>query len=108
METIPTQDLNFPVVNVGSNKRPTYLPAHLCEVWPGQVSKLRLDPGETREMIKFAVRDPYENAKSIMTKAFETLGLNSANQELVTLFPFRVVRDLSELTQTEMLWTACG
>ena len=90
MEPIQPQHLSLPLVNVGSNKRPTYLPSHLCDVRPGQISNLTLDSKDTRDMIKFAVRTPDMNASSITTKAFKTLGLNPANQELVISLHFGV------------------
>lgn len=40
-------------------------------------------------MIKFAVRSPNENAKSITIKGFNTLGLTADNEKLVALLPFR-------------------
>lgn len=40
-------------------------------------------------MIKFAVRNPNENAKSIRIKGFNTLGFTADNEILVTLLPFR-------------------
>ena len=82
-------DRGQPVVNVGSNKRPTYLPSHLCIIRPGQVSKLKLEGKQTRGMIKFAVRNPNENAKSITIKGFNTLGFTADNEKLVTPLPFR-------------------
>ena len=105
MEPISNRDLRLPLVNVGSNKRPTYLPSHVCEVSRGQISNLKIEPSE---MIKFAVRDPYDNAKSITNKAFKTLGLTSDNLELVMILLFRVIRDLFELIQPEMLWSIRG
>lgn len=58
-------------------------------------------------MIKFAVRTPDMNAGSITTKAFNTLGLNSTNRELVSSLHFEVVRSSSELTETGSLRGKC-
>ena len=82
------QNISLPLVNVGSNKRPTYLPSHLCQIRPGQVSKLKLDPQQIRDMTKFAVRAPDDNAKSIKRDGFETLGLNRKNPQLVIIVSF--------------------
>ena len=91
----------MPVVNVGSNKRPTYLPSHLCEVRPGQLSNLKLEGDRTKEMIKFAVRDPFLNSQSIMNDGFETLGLKQTNEKLVILLHFDTLRNDFELTKTD-------
>lgn len=91
----------LPVINVGSNKRPTYLPSHVCQVRPGQISRLKLDPGQMIEMGRFAVRNPDENAKSISNKGFKTLGLTPDNKELVTLPPFGVIRHSYKLIRIE-------
>lgn len=107
MEPIQPEHLGLPLVNVGSNKRPTYLPSHLCDVRPGQISNLTLDSKDTRDMIKFAVRTPDMNASSITTKAFKTLGLNPANRELVISLHFGVLRSYSELTETGALRGEC-
>ena len=42
-------DERFPVVNVGSPDRPSYLPADVCEVLPGQVIKRRLSPSRRKK-----------------------------------------------------------
>ena len=106
-EPISPEDLLLPVVNVGSNKRPTYLPSHLCMVMPGQISKLKLDTDQTKVMIKFAVRDPNLNAESIMSKGFGTLGFED-NDRLVAFPSFNDSCDAYELTKTGTLRNSCG
>ena len=54
-------------------------------------------------MIKFAVRNPNENAKSITMKGFNTLGFTADNEKLVTLLPFRRCIGSLELTKAETL-----
>ncbi|KAL4872284.1 hypothetical protein BDV12DRAFT_162657 [Aspergillus spectabilis] len=77
-------DPSMPVVNVGTRDKPSYLPVEACRVEPGQPAKAKLTPNQTREMMKFAVRGPAQNAQSIVTKGVETLGLgNAANPTLV-------------------------
>lgn len=51
-------------------------------------------------MIKFAVRDPNQNAQSIKINGFETLGFNQDNQVLVTLPRFIASYDVHELSKT--------
>lgn len=80
-------DKNMPVVNVGSIAKPLYLPVEVCEVEAGQPAKAKLSPNQTREMLKFAVRSPAQNASSIVTKGLGTLGLGDpVNATLVRIF----------------------
>lgn len=73
-----------PVINVGSNENPNYLPADVCIMLPGQVVKRRLSPEETQNMIKFACRNPEQNGRSITNDGTLTLGLRpSVNKGLV-------------------------
>ncbi|KAL4883725.1 ribonuclease H-like domain-containing protein [Aspergillus karnatakaensis] len=77
-------DPKMPVVNVGNRKEPSYLPVEVCRVEPGQPAKAKLTANQTREMMKFAVRGPAQNAQSIVTKGIETIGLgNPANPTLL-------------------------
>lgn len=77
----------MPVVNVGSIAKPLYLPVEVCEVEAGQPATAKLSPNQTREMLKFAVRSPAQNASSIVTKGLETLGLGEpVNATLVRAF----------------------
>lgn len=80
-------DQKMPVVNVGSIEKPSYLPVEVCQVEAGQPAKTKLSPNQTREMLKFAVRSPAQNASSIVTKGMETLGLGDPiNATLVRIF----------------------
>ncbi|KAJ8611897.1 hypothetical protein MRB53_037693 [Persea americana] len=45
---------NYPVVNVGSAKEPSYLPMEVCTVRAGSVAKNKLTPDQTRAMLAFA------------------------------------------------------
>lgn len=71
------------MVNVATRENPSYLPAEVCVVMPGQSSNSRLDPGQTRQMIRFAVRKPFENAASIVNEGLETVGLSSQTNVLL-------------------------
>lgn len=68
-------DPNLPVINVGTRENPSYLPAEVCIVQPGQPAKTKLSPQQTQKMIQFAVRSPGENANSIMEKGTQVLGI---------------------------------
>jgi len=73
------------VINVGSNEKPSYLPAEVCRVVEGQQIKRKLSGEQTSEMIKFACRSPWENANSIVGDGKGLLGLNPpANAALVS------------------------
>lgn len=86
-------DANIPVVNVGTPNDPKYLPAEVCQVIPGQPSKAKLTPEQTRGMINFAVRKPAENAKSIVTKGASVLGVTPRMNETLVSKHAYVYRD---------------
>jgi hypothetical protein len=66
----------MPVVNTGSRTSPRYLPAEACQVIAGQPLGRKLSPDETRSMISFAVRNPKDNAVSIVRDSKSVLGLS--------------------------------
>ena len=73
-------------MNVGNKEKPTYLPAEVCLVEPGQPAGLKLSSNQTRNMLNFAVRQPAQNAQSVVTKGAQVLELGpSANETLVSL-----------------------
>ncbi|KAI1497536.1 Piwi-domain-containing protein [Biscogniauxia marginata] len=85
---------NLPVVNVGNRENPSYMPADVCYVLPGQPAKSRLDPTQTQSMIRFAVRRPVENATSIVMKGRQTAGLSPNTNPLLDRFGITVSSDL--------------
>ena len=76
-------DTRLPVINVGNRENPVYLPLQVCYVLPGQPSKSKLDPGQTQQMIRFAVRRPMENATSIVNNGLQTAGLSPDSNPLL-------------------------
>ncbi|KAL8314787.1 hypothetical protein RB597_007010 [Gaeumannomyces tritici] len=46
---------------------------------PGQSVDSKLDPGQTRQMIRFAVRKPADNANSIVYEGLSIVGLSDTN-----------------------------
>ena len=75
----------MPVINVGTRQNPSYLPADVCIVLPGQPSDTKLSPAQTQQMIRFAVRKPAQNAQSIVTRGAQVLGIEpSTNKTLVS------------------------
>lgn len=75
-----------PVVNVGNRENPSYLPAEVCLVLPGQTIKRRLSPDQTSQMITFACRKPWENANSIVGDGKSVLGLRPGINPTLTRF----------------------
>ena len=75
----------MPVVNVGSRQNPSYLPPEVCVVLPGQPASSKLSASQTKEMLRFAVRKPAQNAQSIVTTGAAILGLAPNNFTLVCL-----------------------
>ncbi|KAK5189254.1 hypothetical protein LTR47_011252 [Exophiala xenobiotica] len=72
----------LPVVNVGTCQNPSYLPAEVCEVRSGQHTSKQLSPFQTQNMIRFAVRSPEENARTITTSGVALMGIEPLNATL--------------------------
>ncbi|POR34324.1 Protein argonaute 5 [Tolypocladium paradoxum] len=85
---------DLPVINVGNRENPTYLPPQVCYVIPGQPAKAKLDPTQTQNMIRFAVRGPEQNATSIVTKGLQTAGLSPSTNPLLGQFGITISPDL--------------
>lgn len=88
---------DYPVVNVGTDKNPSYLPAEVCVVLPGQSAMAKLSGDQTRNMIKFAVRGPWLNAESIVNDGLRTGGLSREMNPLLvsTQIPRKILRRVS-------------
>ncbi|KAK6440392.1 hypothetical protein LTR95_003383 [Oleoguttula sp. CCFEE 5521] len=80
-------DPSLPVVNVGTSANPSYLPLQVCNVRPGQLARGQINPRQTAEMIKFALRPPSANAKAVTTVALSLLRLERND---VTAFDLKV------------------
>ncbi|KAI5865940.1 Piwi-domain-containing protein [Durotheca rogersii] len=76
-------DPNLPLIKTGSITRPSYYPAELVEILPGQALKRKTTPDETAQMILAACRSPFANAKSLATVGRQTLGLDGGNEKFV-------------------------
>lgn len=77
---------DYPVINVGTNTNPSYLPAEVCVVLPGQSAMAKLSGDQTRNMIKFAVRGPWLNAQSIVNDGLLTGGLSTQSNPLLVSY----------------------
>ena len=63
------------VVNLGNAEHPMITPAELCNVIPGQMARQKLDPEQTAQMIRVAVRKPSKNARLIVDEGAKVMGL---------------------------------
>ncbi|KAI4711216.1 hypothetical protein J4E89_003781 [Alternaria sp. Ai002NY15] len=88
------QHPELPVVNCGNRENPMYLPAEVCIVVPGQPSKAKLDGGQTQTMIRYAVRKPWENARSILNEGVSTVGLDESTNLLMRSFGLTITPGL--------------
>lgn len=52
---------------------------------PAQPADAKLSPTQTAQMIRFAVRKPFENAKSITEKGLADVGFKPNNPTLVRM-----------------------
>jgi hypothetical protein len=94
---------NLPVVNVGNRENPSYLPAEVCVVLPGQTIKRRLSPDQTQQMITFACRKPWENGTSIVDDGKAVLGLNPSPNSILVRSVTRLLL-IKMLTQARQQW----
>ncbi|KAI1205258.1 Piwi-domain-containing protein [Annulohypoxylon truncatum] len=83
-------DTEWPVVNVGSRQKPTYLPAQLCTILPGQRAKAEGNTGQTTTMIGHAVRNPVENMEDIVSHGMKAVGLCKDENPMMNRYGFRV------------------
>ncbi|KAI2472708.1 ribonuclease H-like domain-containing protein [Annulohypoxylon bovei var. microspora] len=80
----------WPVVNVGSRRSPTYLPAELCKVVAGQRTKAEVDTFQRDCMIKFALRNPLHDMKDIIPDGMKAVGLWRAENPMMDLYGLSV------------------
>lgn len=66
---------DIPVVNIGNNKRPIYLPVEVCVIPPGQTFSGELATAQRQQIITFSCRKPPLNWKSIMTDGKDVVGI---------------------------------
>jgi eukaryotic translation initiation factor 2C len=80
---ITLQRPDLPVLNVGTRSDPSYLPAELATVLPGQPVRRLLSGNQTDHMLRFAARAPRHNAESIVGtpgNGLKTMGFNGPAQ----------------------------
>ncbi|KAL8996746.1 MAG: hypothetical protein Q9169_003817 [Polycauliona sp. 2 TL-2023] len=81
----PIQEPGLPCINIGSDKRPVFVPPELLTVEPGQPYTRKLDRFQTKAMIDIAVRRPAENARRIVGEGAQIMGLSETNPKLYRL-----------------------
>ena len=87
---ITLENPRISVVNVGTREKPSYLPAQVCEVMPGQTANSKLDSGQTDQMIRFAVLKPYINAQNIVDNSPRVIGSSGNINPILARFGVRV------------------
>ncbi|CZR42761.1 putative argonaute like post-transcriptional gene silencing protein QDE-2 [Fusarium proliferatum ET1] len=88
------QNPQLPLVNCGNRGNPMYLPAEVCIVLPGQPSKSKLSVNQAQQMIRHAVRKPWENANSIYNEGLKTVGLDENTNILLRSFGLKIAPGL--------------
>ncbi|KUI56682.1 Protein argonaute 12 [Cytospora mali] len=77
---IELKHVDLPVINVGSQDHPTYLPPEVCEVLSGQSARrVGLNGPQTTRMLGAAVHKPYVNAQTIVNIGLQAVGLGPKN-----------------------------
>jgi len=92
---------DLPIIDVGGPGRPSYIPAELCDIEPGEPHLGKLGPKETSEMLRVASRRPAENTGIIMESAMQRLGYNPATAVLNS-FSIRVARQMVIVSGREL------
>ena len=72
----------LPVIDVGNNKKPSWVPAELCDIEVGNAYRGRLDGYETAQMIKHACKPPRVNAEAIVGRGLPILGISPPQEPL--------------------------
>ncbi len=89
------------MVNVGNQENPSYLPAEVCVILPGQTIKQKLSSDQTSKMIKFACRRPAENGRSIVGDGKAVLGLSPGQNPTLVRTEVVVCGLYTDLRQAE-------
>ncbi|KAK0187297.1 argonaute-like protein [Armillaria mellea] len=92
---------DLPVVNVGSIKKPTWLPAEICTIEPGNALRGRLSDQEVAQMIRVACNPPRVNAEFIVGEGFQRLSL-SPPQPPVTGFGLSIDLEMAVIPAREL------
>lgn len=72
----------LPAINVGS-AQPVWIPPEVATIVPGQYFNGKLPDDLTGQMIRFACKQPKENAEAIENVGLPRLGLKGQNSHMV-------------------------
>ncbi|KAF2643560.1 Piwi-domain-containing protein [Massarina eburnea CBS 473.64] len=83
-----------PLVNYGTRDNPKWIPAELCTVLGGQLARRLLQGDQTRRMIEFAARRPFDNAESIEKDGLQVAKIKPGLNDHLTKFGLDVMPNL--------------
>ncbi|KAF1957056.1 Piwi-domain-containing protein [Byssothecium circinans] len=83
-----------PLVNYGAKDNPKWIPAELCTVLGGQLARRLLQGDQTRRMIEFAARRPFDNAQSIEQDGLQVTKIKPGLNDHLTKFGLDVIPKL--------------
>jgi eukaryotic translation initiation factor 2C len=87
---ITLQSPQAPAVNYGTRDNPKWIPAELCTVVGGQLARRLLLGDQTRRMIGFAARRPFDNAESIVKDGLQVTKISTGLNAHLTKFGIEV------------------
>lgn len=93
---------DLPVVDVGTARRPNWIPAELCEIEPGNVFRGKLNDQETAQMIRYACNPPKVNAEAIIGRGLPSLGIAPPAQSPIPGFGVEIDDKLAEIPGREL------
>lgn len=78
----PIKYPDLPLLDIGSDKRPNYIPAEFCEIVKGQPFRGRLNDRQTSDMLRVACQNPQRNSELIRGEGFLNLGLSTPHDTM--------------------------
>lgn len=87
---ITLQAPKAPLVNYGTREKPMWIPGELCTVLGGQLARRLLLGDQTRKMIEFAARRPFDNAESITKDGLQVTKVSPGLNTHLTKFGIEV------------------
>lgn len=93
---------DLPVLDVGSRAKPSYLPAEICEIDPGNAYRGKLGDRETAAMIGVAKNQPRVTAELITGPGFESLALIPGSNDTLTNFGVEITPSMVDIPGREL------
>ncbi|KAK8012765.1 hypothetical protein PG991_010140 [Apiospora marii] len=88
-------NINLPLIDIGTPKKPIFVPAELCKIKPGQLIASKLDRAGSQAMINFACKGPGENQGYIKNMGRQVLQLD--NNRTLEHFGLEVAKNLQQV-----------